>query len=116
MKKKKRLVWTNPMFCVTSPQIIRPAGRFFFLVDVPKLPRLELGGLRLRFSSVCLCGLERKMSTSNVGLFVVLSCSLMCKLRENRSFDNDVAMNRPTTRFHAIENNVNMSFEWRRMQ
>lgn len=56
------------------------------------------------------------MSTSNVGLFVLLSCSLMCKLRENRSFDNDVAMNRPTTRFHAIESNVSMSFEWRRMQ
>lgn len=48
------------------------------------------------------------MSTSNVGLSVLLLCSLVCKLRENLSFDNDVAMNRPTTRFHAIESNVNV--------
>lgn len=71
---------------------------------------------RVSVLCVCLGGSKKSVSTSNAGLFVSLLCSLMCKLRENLSFDNDVAMNRPTTRFHAIESNVNMSFEWRRMQ
>lgn len=97
------------MFVRGAYELLGEPVAFFFLVEVPKLPWLELYGLRLSFTFVCLYGWEQsKMCTSNAGLFVQLLGSLMCKRRENLSFDNDVAMNRPTTRFHAIESNVNV--------